>query len=75
MRKIAVLAAILGLSACAPSLQGGNEAGGIFSQVTNFNRAEAFTAAEAHCKQFGKAARISGTDALYNTMTFDCVAP
>jgi hypothetical protein len=68
-----VLAASLAVTGCAPSLVGSNERGGMISHVSGMNRDDAFSLADRHCRQFGRAARISGQSALDSTMTFDCV--
>jgi len=65
----------LAMAGCAPSLSGANQAGGIIEHSTAGNRDQAFAIANDHCKQFGRIARISGTDVLDSTMTFDCVRP
>ena len=76
MKRLSAISVAIGLAGCAsPTLSGGNQAGGIISHTTDATHAEAFELANAHCKQFGKIARISGTDLLSSSMTFDCVAP
>jgi hypothetical protein len=74
-RIVGLIILAFGISGCAPTLTGANEAGGMVSHVTGLRQTEAFNVADAHCHQFGKVARISGTDALNSTMSFDCVAP
>lgn len=68
----AVLA--LGLSGCAPTMESANEVGGQIKVGTGLNKAAAFKKADDHCRQYGKAARISGENIWDSTMTFDCVA-
>jgi hypothetical protein len=67
-RLVSVLGLLL-LAACAP------ERGGIVTHATGLQQSDAFKVANEHCQKFGRVARISGTDVLDNTMTFDCVAP
>lgn len=70
--RFVCLAAVV-LAGCAPSLSGANERGG---QLTNYSagKTKAFEKADAHCRQYGRVARVSGTgDWLTDTMTFDCV--
>lgn len=65
----------LAVAGCSPNLEASNERGGILPHVIGLNRAEAFSAADQHCRKFGRVARFSGTDALNSTLSFDCVAP
>jgi hypothetical protein len=75
MRWVWLVAAV-GLSACAPSLQNGNSVGGIVKEGLGPGKGgEALAVADAHCRKFGKVARISGQSALDSTLTFDCVTP
>lgn len=72
---------LLLLAACASvELTGANERGGIVSVRGGLMRSagdqtDAFNLANEHCKEFGRVARISGTDLQRRTMTFDCVSP
>lgn len=75
MRAALILLALVTLSGCAPTLVASNSAGGIVGHISNVNRAQGFALADAHCKEQGKVARISGQDWVYNTMPFDCVTP
>lgn len=70
MRLLAV-AAMLSLASCADLTQG-TPAGGIL-KVTGNRNGKALELAQAHCDKYGKDARISGQNALNNTVTFDCV--
>jgi hypothetical protein len=55
-------------------LTGANERGGIVTDYTGgFEQGEAFKTADAHCRRYGRVARITGTPG--DQMTFDCVAP
>ncbi|WP_198352341.1 hypothetical protein [Sphingomonas sp. MA1305] len=67
-----VLIAIL-LTGCAPSLVGANEAGGVVGANFNMSRSKALALADAHCRKYGKVARISGQNEVRNSTTFDCV--
>jgi len=60
-------------SACAPTLKGSNESGGIITNAAR--KGQSFEMADAHCKKFGKAARVSSQDNWENVITFDCVNP
>ncbi len=52
--------ALVTLSACAPGLTGANERGGIVTDYTGgFEQGEAFKTADAHCRRYGRVARIS----------------
>lgn len=68
---IIILAAVV--SACAPHLAGANDAGGVISNH-GWSQARSFQMAEQHCRQYGKHARVSGTNDLEGTLRFDCVS-
>lgn len=76
MHRLA-LGLLLVLCSCAPEVSG-NSAGGIAS--TNSN-AGSFSAADQHCHQYGKVARMgsaaapSGPQSSLKTWSFECVAP
>ncbi len=74
MKKLGLIL-MLSLAACAPTLKGANERGGIIDHVSGLTRETAFKMADGHCRKYGRVARISGQDALQSNMTFDCVAP
>jgi hypothetical protein len=65
------------LSGCAQELISGNAAGGMVSGGDNLleSRAGAMQIADAHCKKYGRIARVSGQDPWAGTLTFDCVTP
>lgn len=71
---IAVAAMAFGLVACAPVIESANEVGGIIKVGSGLNRGAALNKADAHCRAYGKAARVSGQNPWDSTMTFDCVA-
>jgi hypothetical protein len=73
MRALILLAAI-GLSACAPKLVQGTEAGGIVGSY-GWKPGQALAEAQKHCQKYGKSARVSSQNDLQDNMTFDCVAP
>ena len=75
MKRIHFTIPLALLSACAPTLNGANERGGIVTHATGLQQSDAFALADEHCKKFGRVARVSGLDVLDNTMTFDCVPP
>lgn len=66
----AVVVAALLLAGCAPVLRSGNEQGGIVGFVGS-NSGAAFSVADTHCRQFGKAARPN-TVVDPATLLFDC---
>jgi hypothetical protein len=70
MRIIAVLAALVLVACGSPRIEGGNEAGGIVS-FGGSNQREAFAAADAHCRRYGKVARMIGVSEPV-TLLFDC---
>lgn len=72
---VAAIATSVPLQGCEATLAGANERGGILQHVGGLNRKAAFDKAEAHCKQFGRVARVNQYDVLDSSMTFDCVAP
>jgi hypothetical protein len=73
MRVLLVIASVVALTGCAPTLKGSSPAGGLIK--TNGSDGKAFELANEHCKTVNKVARISGQNELNNTMSFDCVAP
>ncbi len=72
--RIAILAAALTLSACAPKLAMSNEAGGVINKTGSVGSDRAYALATDHCAKFGKIAKITGDDILTAKMRFDCVA-
>ena len=74
MRRFVLVGILLAVSGCS-SLSAANERGGVISHVSGWDRDKAFKLADDHCHKYGRVARVSGTDALDGTMTFDCVAP
>ena len=72
--KYAVLASVV-LAGCSPSLVGANEAGGVVGSNFNMGRSKALALADAHCRKYGKVARVNGQNEIRNSTTFDCVAP
>lgn len=71
MRQI-IIAGILFLAGCAPTLKGGGEAGGIITNAAR--KGQSFQIAQDHCSKYGKAARVSTQDNWEGVLTFDCVA-
>lgn len=72
------------LGGCAPTLSAANQAGGIVGGVRTGklltdNADQALALADAHCRQYGRVARIRNLGAESgvgnDTVTFDCVAP
>lgn len=70
---VVVVVSLLG--GCAPTVSGANQAGGIVEHVIGLNRDGAVKAADAHCKKYGKIARITEQNTLASTLVFECVAP
>ena len=76
LRLIAACAPAALLSGClTPNLNISNEQGGVITRVAGPTRQEALSIAEAHCRQYGRAARITQTDTLNSSITFECVVP
>ena len=75
LRSVCLAVGLLTVAGCAPSLTAGNERGGVVDHVIGLDRDQAFAIADAHCRKYGRVARISGQDTLASTLTFDCVAP
>jgi hypothetical protein len=64
------------LSGClTPNLHMATEQGGVLTRVAGPTRDEALRIAEAHCRQYGRVVRITQTDTLNSSITFQCVAP
>lgn len=74
MTRLTVAALLaLGLAGCTPTLKAANEVGGVVENGTSGNAAAALKKADAHCRQYGKAARVSGQNVWDDILTFDCV--
>ena len=72
--RIWALVSLLLLAACAPSLEGANERGGIIRHTqAGLNMGAAFTMANDHCQKYGRVAQITGTDGWTDTVSFNCV--
>ena len=71
------LALLAPLTACSYTtfITGADEHGGTVNFVTHFTEDGALDAANDHCQQFGKVARIAHNDPASNTMTFTCEPP
>jgi len=67
-----LLAGLLLLSGCAPTLAAVNEQGGIIGNH-GWSSSQSFNVAEAACQRYGKHAVVTGTNDLEATMTFQCV--
>jgi hypothetical protein len=74
-RLWAVAVAIMVTGCSAPALKGANERGGTVTHAIGSQQPTASEIANAHCKKYGRVARVSGTDVFGNTMTFECVLP
>jgi hypothetical protein len=53
-------------------LSGADEHGGRINLVTELSHDSAVEKANAHCRQYNLAARITGTDRASSSMTFVC---
>ena len=73
----AFAALLLGLSACGPRLESGNEDFVLVKAgpLTSFSESQSF--AQEYCAQFDKSASVQGSDpdpaTLQDTYRFDCV--
>ena len=65
---------LIPLAACSYTtwLTGADEHGGTVNGVTELSKDSAIEKANDHCHQFGRVARVTGTDATSNTLTFTC---
>ena len=70
--RILMLAVLLGGCATASANVTGNEVGVTVNNV--WNRNQAYSYADEHCSQYGKAARATERDGDY-AFSFDCVHP
>ena len=62
-----------GLAGCAPTLAGGNEAGGVVRHVTGGMFALPLALATTECAKYGKVARMRGRNVLDATERYDCI--
>jgi hypothetical protein len=67
--------AALGLQGCQPEIESANVRGVILKHANGTNEGAAFKIADSYCREHGRVAQITGTDALYNHLMFACVAP
>lgn len=73
MGRLAVLG-LFALQGCvSPEIMSANDRGGIIKFANSTNEAQAFTVADTYCRQRGRIAQITATDAVYNHITFACV--
>lgn len=63
---------LLLLAACAPNLAAANERGGIIVNH-GWSQSKSFAEAEKHCQKYGRHARVTDTNDLEATLSFDCV--
>ena len=71
MRVLVILAA-LGLSSCVqPYFEGANERGGIV-RIKHGTPKEAFDLADAHCRRYGRVARVTNITEFPYTLLFSC---
>jgi len=78
MRLLPALAIVLvaSLAACvSPQILSANDRGGIVKFANGSNSATTFSVADAYCHQRNRVAQITGTDEVYNQVTFACVEP
>lgn len=67
-----VLLAFLSLAGCvAPSLEGANERGGMVA-ISDGTRKQAFDLADAHCRRYGRAVRVTNIVEWPYTLIFAC---
>lgn len=72
--SLMVCAVAATISACAPSVTGGNSAGISFNNVQPHNNLNSlFEQAEAHCQQHGKVARAQPNTPGDGIISYDCV--
>jgi hypothetical protein len=64
-----ILIGVLVLAGCGPSMIQGNEQSVAYENT--FDRAKTSQAAEAHCQQYGKTAKLTDVHDFF--MTFECV--
>jgi hypothetical protein len=74
MRVLAGICLLI-LAGCGPSLEAGNDRGGIITGKSMLSgHAAGFKIAEKHCKKYGRKAEITSTANSDGTvMTFKCV--
>jgi hypothetical protein len=70
--RVVIALALLSLAACrAPAFEGANERGGIV-RVWHGTTEEAFNLADAHCRRYGRAARVTNTVEFPRSLIFAC---
>jgi hypothetical protein len=69
----AVLVAAASLSACGPTVVGSNESSIMFGSAHWQNADETFSLANAHCRKFGRTARLAVSDSWSQQASYDCI--
>jgi hypothetical protein len=78
-RAIIAMTLLVGLPACAPTLESNGRSGGTVHQVQlwpNWDQYETRTMAQAYCGQFGGSAHIAREEIGWfrsESITFDCI--
>ena len=62
------------LAGCAPSLAGGNSAGGVIRHVTTFTVVQPLKIATDECAKYGKVAVMKSQNLWNDTERYECVA-
>jgi hypothetical protein len=71
MKSLIGIAVLTLLSACAPSLTQADAHGGIVTDLTNLQPEAALAVADAHCRQYGRKVRVTGSAG--DALMFQCV--
>jgi hypothetical protein len=68
--------ATVGLQGCSsePSLVSGNKRGGIIANATASNKAETFSLADNHCREYGETVQVTVVDLIGSRVKFLCIA-
>jgi hypothetical protein len=74
-KRMVLLGALVALSGCSPSVQRGNEHGGMLTHFIGLNGRSDYAAADESCLRYGRVARVSQTNPLNGVVSFECVAP
>jgi hypothetical protein len=74
-KAFTLVAVVLGLSlgACAPKIMGGNERSVMMGTVGWDNADKAFAMADAHCRKYGRVARLAVMDSWSQQASYDCI--
>lgn len=68
-----IMLGALTLTACGPTIVGANERSIVFGSLRWQDADQAFSMADAHCRKYGRVARLSVVDSWSQQASYDCI--